>query len=410
MKRLTLDEWEQKYIAGTVERFDQKHQMFNRPAWDPEMKGLLEDWSFRGEVKEKPGYALLDLALSRASSRSTQLAMFNVYKPNPTPATKALMAAMAGTPPRGQPLAEKPPEMKRIDVSDPAALTRNLKKVARYFGADLVGVCRLDRRFVYSHTYGTTAFDDARASEGSVTDSTPQEIPEEFQFAVVMGFEMEYDLMKYFPTYVADTATGMGYSRMTIANAHLAAFIRGLGFKSIDCSINDVALSVPLAMLAGLGDIGRNGILITPKFGPRLRLSKVLTDLPLVADTPVDFGVTEFCQACMKCVEMCPSQAISAGERTAEPNNVSNVAGERKWPIDAVKCRIYWARADKSCTTCIGCCPYNKPDTPLHRAVLRLTDRARWADSLCVWADNRLGYGRPARAESFWDEWQPRRH
>jgi len=163
-------------------------------------------------------------------------------------------------------------------------------------------------------------------------------------------------------------------------------------------------------MLAGLGDIGRNGILITPQFGPRVRLSKVLTDLPLVADAPVDFGVTEFCRACMKCAEMCPSQAISTGERTTEPNNVSNVAGELKWPIDAVKCRTHWARAGNACTTCVACCPYNKPDTLFHRAVLRFTDRARWANSLCVWADNRLGYGRPARAEGFWDEWQPRRH
>jgi reductive dehalogenase len=225
-----------------------------------------------------------------------------------------------------------------------------------------------------------------------------------------MGFEMDYDLMKYFPTYVAETTTGMGYSRMTIANAHLSAFIRGLGFKTIDCSINDVALSVPLAMQAGLGDIGRNGILITPQFGPRLRLSKVFTDLPLIADTPVDFGVTEFCKVCMKCAEMCPSQAISTGERTSEPDSVSNVAGEMKWLIDPVKCRMHWGRTDKSCTICIACCPYNKPDTLFHRAVLSLTDYLRWADSLCVRVDNLLGYGRPARAEDFWDEWQPRRH
>ena len=122
MKRLTLDEWEKKYIAGPVERFDQKYQMFSRPVWDPEMKGLLEDWSFEGEVKDRPGYALLDNALRRASSRSTQLAMFNIYKPNPSPATKALMAAMAGaSPAHRQPMPERPLEMRRIDVSDPAA-------------------------------------------------------------------------------------------------------------------------------------------------------------------------------------------------------------------------------------------------------------------------------------------------
>ena len=410
MKRLTLDQWEKKYIAGTVERFDQKYQMFNRPAWDPEMKELLEDWSFGGEARERPGYTLLDHALKRASSRITQLAVFNMYKPNPSPVTMAITAAMAGAYSRRQPMPEKPRERMKIDVSDPEVLTRNVKKAAWYFGADLVGVCRLDRRFVYSHTYGGNTFEGARESEVDADGSRPQEIPGEFQYAIVMGFEMDYDLMKYFPTYVAETTTAMGYSRMAIANAHLSAFIRGLGFKTIDCSINDVALSVPLAMQAGLGDIGRNGILITPQFGPRLRLSKVFTDLPLIVDAPVDFGVTEFCKACMKCAEMCPSQAISTGERTSEPNNVSNVASEMKWSIDPVKCRMHWGRTDKSCTICIACCPYNKPDTLFHRVVLRLTDYLRWTDSLCTRMDNLLGYGRPARVADFWEEWQPRRH
>jgi len=313
MKRLTLDQWEKKYIAGTVERFDQKYQMFNRPAWDPEMKELVEDWSFGGEARERPGYTLLDHALKRASSRITQLAVFNMYKPNPSPVTMAITAAMAGAYSRRQPMPEKPRERMKIDVSDPEVLTRNVKKAAWYFGADLVGVCRLDRRFVYSHTYGGNTFEGARE-------------------------------------------------------------------------------------------------LITPQFGPRLRLSKVFTDLPLIVDAPVDFGVTEFCKACMKCAEMCPSQAISTGERTSEPNNVSNVASEMKWSIDPVKCRMHWGRTDKSCTICIACCPYNKPDTLFHRVVLRLTDYLRWTDSLCTRMDNLLGYGRPARVADFWEEWQPRRH
>ncbi len=174
MKRLPLDQWEKKYITGTVERFDQKYQMFNRPVWDPEIKGLLEDWSFGGEARERPGYTLLDHALNRASSRITQLAVFNMYKPNPSPVTKAIMAAMAGTSSRRQPMPERPRERMKIDATDPEALTRNVKKAARYFGADLVGVCRLDRRFVYSHTYGGTVFEGTSASEVVADGSPPQ--------------------------------------------------------------------------------------------------------------------------------------------------------------------------------------------------------------------------------------------
>ena len=140
---------------------------------------------------------------------------------------------------------------------------------------------------------------------------------------------MDYDMIKYFNNYIASAAVRMGYSRMAITNAYLSAFIRKLGFKAFGSS-NDIALSVPMAMQAGLGDLGRNGLLITPEFGPRVRLSKVITDLPLLVDTPIDFGVTEFCTVCEKCAHMCPSRSIMSGDRTAEANNISNASGELK--------------------------------------------------------------------------------
>ncbi len=409
MRHLTLDEWEKKYIVRPVDRFDQKYTMFNRPSWDPEIKGLLKNWSFTGEVKEKPGYALQDQGLRWASRYGTMMELFNTSKPNPSRASKAVMEAIATSNEYVLAMTYKPPEGAKIDVSDRQTITGNIKKAASYFGADLVGICRLDRRWVYSHTHerlGPSSHDAAML----IAESKPQEIPEEFQYAVVMGFEEDYSLIKYFPTYIADATTSMGYSRMAITNAYLSAFIRNLGFKAIDCTTNDVAISIPMAMRAGLGDLGRNGLLITPQFGPRVRISKVITDLPLVADAPIDFGVTEFCSVCGKCAHVCPSQAIMLGERTAEPHNVSNVAGELKWPINAEKCRTYWAHINKPCTICIGCCPYNKPNTWFHRAVRWFTDNGRWADSFYVKMDDLLGYGKPRNADNFWEEWQPRRH
>lgn len=408
MRKLSLAEWERKYIVGPVERFDQKYTMFNRPVWDPEVTGRLDDWSFAGEARERPGYSPWEHALNRASSRATQLSLFNVHKPNPSAATTALMAAMGRGQRQSRPAAPSG-NGHHADVSDAVAVTRNVKKAARYFGADLVGVCRLDRRWVYSNSYEGRTFEDSAASGETSGASRPQDIPEEFQYAVVMGFDMDYEMMRRYPSYIADSVTGMGYSRMAIANAHLAAFIRGLGFKTIDCSINDVALSVPLALLAGLGDLGRNGLLVTPELGPRLRLSKVLTDMPMEPDAPVDFGVTEFCQSCRKCADLCPSQAISSGQRTTEPQSTSNAAGEMKWPVHAEKCRMYWSRMKKSCCNCIACCPYSKPDTLFHRTVRRLTDHARWADRLYIRADSLFGYGRPVKAQDFWEDWQPRR-
>ncbi|MBA7688093.1 Epoxyqueuosine reductase [subsurface metagenome] len=419
MKKLTIDQWERKYVVGEVQRFDQKNTMFTRPSWEPELKRRLKDWSFLGEVTDKPGSSLPDFALRRGARVGTQAMLFNMSKPNPSRLTIAFSQAMreatktaalpGGT--VGQDAATlKPPEWaKSAYAANPQTATRDVKKAALYFGADLVGVCRLDRRWVYSHTYhGEGPGGGTGDSPVVIGESKPQEIPEEFQYAVVMAFAEDYNMLKYYPSWIAHAATSMGYSMMTITTMYLSAFIRNLGFKAIDCTVNDVALSIPMAMQAGLGQLGRNGLLITPQFGPRVRISKVITDLPLVADSPIDFGVTEFCEACKKCAHLCPSQSIMNGERTTEPNNISNVSGELKWPLNAETCRMYWGRMNCPCTSCQAVCPYNKPDTLFHRIARWFTDHARWADSLYVKMDDLFGYGKPHKPDKFWAEWQPK--
>ena len=70
----------------------------------------------------------------------------------------------------------------------------------------------------------------------------------------------------------------------------IAQYIRNLGYQAIP-SMNDTALAIPYALEAGLGEYGRHGLLITPEFGPRLRLGKIFTNLPLERDRPTSFGV-----------------------------------------------------------------------------------------------------------------------
>jgi reductive dehalogenase len=420
MRKLTLEQWGKKYIVGPVARFDQKYTMFNRWSWDHDIRGQVKDWRFLGEVTDKPGYALRDLALRRASRVGTNVMILDMSKPNPPRINRALAKAMReavkeailpGSTPSEDAADLTPPEWaKTAYTSEPKTVTRDIKKAALYFGADLVGICRLDRRWVYSHTY------DGEGPSGGpgdapvvIGDHKPQEIPEVFQYAVVMGFGEDYNMMKYYPSWITHADTSMGYSRMAIVNMYLSAFIRSLGFQAIDCSTNDVALTIPMAMQAGLGELGRNGLLITPEFGPRVRISKVITDLPLVADTPVEFGVTGLCTVCKKCAQMCPSHSIISGERTTEPHNVSNASGELKWPVNGETCRMYWGRMNRPCTNCISCCPYNKPNTLFHRTVRWFSDYARWADSFYVKMDSLFGYGKPKRPDKFWEEWQPRK-
>jgi len=394
MRNLDLAEWESRYISETVERFDQKNTMFMRVAWDETIKNQLENWSFTGEVKDKPGYTLQDLSFRFAVRHGVNMGHFNTSKPNVAPLNKAVSELLNDPQYGGRFTHYRSPDGAKVEVIDPQKMARDIKNAARFFGASIVGICKLDRRFVYSHTL-----------QGS-----PNEIPPECEYAVVMGYEEDYELLKYFPTYIADAAASAGYSQMAITNSYLSEFIRGMGYKAIDCTTNDVALSIPLAMQAGLGDIGRNGLLVSRDFGPRLRLSKVITDLPLVADEPIEFGAIEFCESCKKCAKMCPSQAIiSDTKRTSEIHNVSNSAGELKWPVDAEKCRMYWGRMGKPCTICISVCPFNKEMSGwFHKLVRWSVDHARWANPIYVKMDDWFGYGKPKKADDFWEQWQPR--
>jgi len=166
---------------------------------------------------------------------------------------------------------------------------------------------------------------------------------------------------------------------------------------------------VPMAMQAGLGELGRNGLLITPEFGPRIRLSKVITDLPLMPDSPIDTGVIEFCGICKKCADTCPSRSILFGDRTSVPLNISNAGGALKWPVDAEKCRAYWGRVDRPCTNCVAVCPFNKPYTWFHRMVRSFIDKIRWGDPLYFKMDDVCGYGKSQDPVKFWEEWRPKR-
>lgn len=108
------------------------------------------------------------------------------------------------------------------------------------------------------------------------------------------------------------------------------------------------------ATCAGLGWVGRNGLLISPEFGPRLSLATVLTDAPLKADEPI---VQCLCEECFLCVEHCPSGAIS-GEDWSRENPFPGL-------IEHGKCMSYKENTKSlngrpNCGLCINICPYGR--------------------------------------------------
>ena len=77
--------------------------------------------------------------------------------------------------------------------------------------------------------------------------------------------------------------------------------------------LNETELKAPFsfkyaAVQAGLGWIGKNGVLITRKFGPRVRLGAILLDYPFDGGIPVQ---KSFCGTCNFCAEACPWKLIN---------------------------------------------------------------------------------------------------
>jgi len=237
-------------------------------------------------------------------------------------------------------------KFQKVKVSNPADMSMKIKSAGRFYGADLVGIAKLNEFWVYSHSYN-------RLTE----QNDLIRVPKQCKFAIVMAIEMDYGKFAM-SDLGASAATGLGYSKMAFVSSLLAQFVRNFGYEALPCG-NDTALSIPLAIDAGLGEPGRNGLLITPQFGPRVRLCKVLTDLPLKPDKPIDFGLQEYCEECKKCLENCPVHAIS-GNKTANATTMSNNSGIVKWPVNGERCFRFWCETGTDCSICIKVCPFNK--------------------------------------------------
>jgi epoxyqueuosine reductase len=215
---------------------------------------------------------------------------------------------------------------------------------------------------------------------------------------------MDYESAAYSPDAISGASTGLGYSIKAVVANQVAAFIRGLGHRAVP-SGNDTALSIPLAIAAGLGELGRMGLLITEKYGPRVRICKVFTDMPLAHDGFKPFGVEVFCRTCKKCAKHCPSKAISFDEPTHAGPSISNHSGVRKWYINPELCFMFWVKNWMDCNNCVMVCPFNKPLGHLHDAVRACIRRLPVFNRILVRLDDLLGYGRfiPQERKNFWE-------
>jgi reductive dehalogenase len=305
------------------------------------------------------------------------------------PETRAINVAMRSW----RSVADGPINPRRERVPSPDRMSALIKEVARFLGADLVGICQLNPAYVYSHT--GLRIDVAKGSAG-------EEIRLPHRYAISIAVEMDYGRMRYSPGWIDNAEVGLGYYNAAKVAVPLAAYIRELGFPArAHFFINEWVLHVPIAVEAGLGELSRNGILITGPFGPRVRLATVTTDLPLAADSPVDIGVVSTCQVCRKCAENCPSQAIPHGGREI-------IRGVEKWNVDPGRCLRFWvANPHKwnDCARCISVCPWNRPNVWYHKVATKAVGRSAKARRFLLWLDDAMR-GRKPKPRVRWLDYE----
>jgi reductive dehalogenase len=248
-----------------------------------------------------------------------------------------------------------------MEIDDFSAMSSEIKRIAKFFGADLCGITDYDTRWLYASRVDTR---DMSASSN--------ELPSGLTSVIVLGHQMDQDLVATYPSALAGAATGREYSHEAAIVMQLATYIRNLGYEAV-ASMNDTGLVIPYAVKAGLGEYARNQLVITPEFGPRLRFSKIFTNLPLDHDVAKPMGVRAFCDICTACADACPVKALPYGPPSATQPNVSAIKGVVKWTSNAEKCFGFWAKLASDCAICMRVCPFNRDFTKWYeRAWLKL--------------------------------------
>lgn len=224
------------------------------------------------------------------------------------------------------------------------ALIEKIKNKAFEMNADFIGVA-----------------DPACFESPDYAGNKPQDVMPEVKSVIVLGVGVPRGAFESLPkgrpeytnTLMAATATlriiAFQLAKMIEKEGYRATIVptegSEFGYWYADRETLKANLSIKYAAYcAGLGSFGMNHLLITKNYGPRIRMTAILTDSPLeteekAAELPF---INEKCKSCMKCIEICPAGAISAN-------------GE----IDRQKCAGYMFNelGGLRCGLCIKVCP-----------------------------------------------------
>jgi epoxyqueuosine reductase QueG len=221
----------------------------------------------------------------------------------------------------------------KMEFASGEAAAAYVKEKAKEFGADMVGICRIEPSDMY---------------QGRSVNH---------EFAIAVGQKMLWREFQIVPSRESAIECLRIYYALGETVIRLAELIRSIGYEcKVEHPIGDSdVLHIPIGLKAGFGELGRHGSIINPTFGPLFRMGSVLTSLPMAIDHPIDAGIAKFCDKCRACRIYCPADAIG-DERTPEAGK--DHLGNDRYKVDTGKCFPYFAKHNY-CSICLPVCVYN---------------------------------------------------
>jgi ferredoxin len=263
---------------------------------------------------------------------------------------------------------------------DPKQMTRKIKALGLHLGAGKVRVSELDQRWVYSHQpvpkYGEPYHLD-------------------YPYVICLAVPQSPFFMDNHTGLSANWEAGWTYSYASFISYVIADYIRSLGWEARAIpTVNTPYLVAPMFVDCGVGEHGRCGYVVTKEFGNNWRPGGIATNLPLVPNRPVDFGLQDFCEKCGICAEKCPPGAIPKGEQRI-------VRGYRKWHVNAEKCYTYWNTIGHACGICQSVCPWSHATNLWHKSIRELGQRFPWLRTALIKGEE-VSYSHRPKPDPRW--------
>jgi len=251
---------------------------------------------------------------------------------------------------------------------DPQVLAHHIKAAGYFLKADIMGTCKVPKSAYYSH------------------DKQGNPIDTKHENAVVIVMRKEWNAMHASTgsDWAGDPISFQAYQHLGMVTETLANYIQRLGW---DASVqygpsfaNKYSVQLPpLLIAAGIGEVSRVGIILNPYLGLAYKAAAVLTNMPLISDKPIDFGLQSFCQNCKICAQNCPSNAISTGDKVM-------YNGYETWKLNTKRCASFnfLNKNGTMCNRCVKSCPWSNPTTLSHNLVRGLVTRSRLAQLIAI--------------------------